>query len=70
LYKDLPNDESVLTFDETNLDFTADSSDDNLIGSTQTYAIKAEFLNYPGAISDVAEGTITFISPCKTLQNF
>lgn len=43
LYKGQTNDQSVLTYDETNLDFTAESSDKTLIDDTETYGIIAEF---------------------------
>jgi hypothetical protein len=37
LYENTPNDESVLTFDETNLEFTAESTDGNLVDQTKSY---------------------------------
>jgi hypothetical protein len=65
LYDSLPNDESVLTYDENDLDFTAESTDGTLIGLEKTYAIVAEFEDYPGAPQAQSVGTIKFVSPCK-----
>ena len=63
----MANDGSVLSYDEANLDFTAKSTDESLIGFTYTYGLIAEFENYPiGGPTDQADGTISFISQCKT----
>jgi hypothetical protein len=70
LFDNAVNDESVMTFDETNLEFTAESTDGSLIDQVISYTVIVELEDYPEIDPDQAFGTIEFTNPCKELTTF
>ena len=72
---DLPLPGSPLTYeDSTDNTFIFESDDQDLIGRTKDYGLKASFADYPssttGADSAEVEAQITFIDPCINNYTF